>query len=102
MPIARDARAGVHDRVPAPDQPVEQRRLADVGPADDGDGGGAVHTLPFPTPWCGVRNGECGASPSIPHSALRTPHSLTASTKSYDKRTRHGTRSARSAAPMSA
>src|SRR5438067_9604545 len=23
---------------------------------------------------CGVRNGECGVSPSTPHSALRTPH----------------------------
>src|SRR5256885_9975917 len=46
--IAGDARAGVHDRVPAPDQSVEQGRLADVGAADDGDGGGAAHPCPTP------------------------------------------------------
>jgi hypothetical protein len=34
--IARQARRVVDQRGPPADEPVEQRRLADVGPADDG------------------------------------------------------------------
>ena len=34
--VARHARGIVDDRSPAPHQPVEQRRFADVGAADDG------------------------------------------------------------------
>ena len=37
MPVPRDARGVVHDRVAAPDHPVEQDRLAHVGTAYDGD-----------------------------------------------------------------
>ena len=36
-PVAGDARAVVDQRQPPADQPVEQRRLADIRPADDGD-----------------------------------------------------------------
>ena len=36
-PVAGDARQVVDQRQPPADQPVEQRRLADVRPADDGD-----------------------------------------------------------------
>ena len=44
-PVAFPAVAGyprlvVHQREPRADQPVEQRRLADIGPADNGDGEG--------------------------------------------------------------
>ena len=38
-PVARDAGLVVDQRELAADEPVEQRRLADVGPADDGDFG---------------------------------------------------------------
>ena len=36
--VAGDARRVVDQRQPPADQPVEQRRLADIRPADDGDG----------------------------------------------------------------
>ena len=36
--VARHARQVVDQREPLADQPVEQRRLADIRPADDGDG----------------------------------------------------------------
>ena len=36
--VAGDARPVVDQREPLADQPVEQRRLADIRPADDGDG----------------------------------------------------------------
>ena len=39
-PVARHAGLVVDQRQPPADEPVEQRRLADVGPADDGDGEG--------------------------------------------------------------
>ena len=44
--VARHAGRVVHDGAAAADQPIEQRRLADIGPPDDGDplavaGGGA-------------------------------------------------------------
>ena len=39
-PVAGDARGVVHQRQPPADQLVEQRRFADIGPADDGDGQG--------------------------------------------------------------
>src|SRR5256885_9833129 len=83
--IAGDARAGVHDRVPAPDQSVEQGRLADVGAADDGDGGGAAHPCPTPNAERGSGNAEREADESVPRSAFRVPSSPRASTKSYDK-----------------
>ena len=35
--VARDARPVVHEREPPPDEPVEQRGLADVRPSDDGE-----------------------------------------------------------------
>src|SRR5205823_14815811 len=86
MPIAGDARAGVHDRVPAPDQSVEQRRLADVGAADDGDGGGgALHPCPTPNAARGSGNAEREADQSVPRSAFRVPSSPKASAKSYDR-----------------
>ena len=37
-PVTRDAWAVVDQRDAPADQPVEQRRLADIGAADDGDG----------------------------------------------------------------
>ena len=37
LAVAGDARALLDDRLAAPDDAVHQRRLADVGPADDGD-----------------------------------------------------------------
>ena len=37
--VARDARPVVDQRQALADEPVEQGRFADVGPADDGDGG---------------------------------------------------------------
>ena len=37
-PVARDARSGVDDRGASPDQPVEQRRFADIGAATDHHG----------------------------------------------------------------
>ena len=40
--IAGDARLVVDQRQPAPNQPIEQRRLADVRPADDRDLGAHV------------------------------------------------------------
>ena len=43
MPIPRHAGAIVHDRLPPADQPVEERGLPDIGPTDDGDGGGPSH-----------------------------------------------------------
>ena len=36
-PVAGDARDVLHDGLAAPDDPVHQRRLADVRPADDGE-----------------------------------------------------------------
>ncbi len=42
--VARDARLVVDERQPAADQPVEQRRLADIRPADDRDFG--AHVVP--------------------------------------------------------
>src|SRR5207249_7445411 len=112
VPIARDARTGVHDRLPASDEPIEQRRLADVGAADDGNSGGAaLHPCPSPNAECGVWNAElncrfrvlmpaCGveAGTSIPHSAFPIPHSVSTSAKSYDRRTGIGTRAASSLA----
>src|SRR6059058_3521807 len=35
--VAGDAGLVIHQRQLLPDQPVEQRRLADIGPADDGN-----------------------------------------------------------------
>ena len=46
--IAGDARLVVDERQPAPDQPIEQRRLADVRPADDRDLG--AHVVPPSSP----------------------------------------------------
>ena len=37
-PVARHARAVIDQREPPADQAVEQGRLADIRPADDGDG----------------------------------------------------------------
>src|ERR1051326_7889693 len=37
MRVPRDPRLRVHDGEPPADDPVEQRRLADVGPANDRD-----------------------------------------------------------------
>src|SRR2546422_7673019 len=67
--IARHTRLGVHDGLAAPDDAVEERRLADVGAADDGD---------------------CGDA----HTATSSPTS--ASAKSYESRTGIGSREARS------
>ena len=39
-PVARHARLVIHQRELLADQAVEQGRLADIGPADDGDGEG--------------------------------------------------------------
>ena len=39
-PVARHPRRVVDQGEPLPDQPVEQRRLADIGPTDDGGGEG--------------------------------------------------------------
>ena len=39
-PVARHARLIVDQREAAADKPVEQRRFADIGPADNGDGEG--------------------------------------------------------------
>ena len=36
--VARDARRVIDQRELLPDQPVEQRRFSDIGPADDGNG----------------------------------------------------------------
>ena len=36
-PVPGDARDVLHDRLAAPDDPIHQRRLADVRPADDGE-----------------------------------------------------------------
>ena len=36
-PIARDARLVIDKRAPRPDQTVEERRFADIGPADNGN-----------------------------------------------------------------
>ena len=47
--VAGDARLIVDQRQPAPDQPVEQRRLADVRPADDRDLGAHVISRPGTT-----------------------------------------------------
>ena len=44
--IAGDARLVVDQRQPAPDQPIEQRRLADIRPADDRDLGAHVISRP--------------------------------------------------------
>src|SRR2546428_3498250 len=58
--IARDARARVNDRIPAPDEPVEQRGFAHVGAADDRDRPGAAPPLASPSPNAeyGMRNQE--------------------------------------------
>ena len=37
-PVAREAGHGIHEREPPAGETVEQRRLADIGPADDGEG----------------------------------------------------------------
>jgi hypothetical protein len=41
-PVARQARRVVDERKAPAGEPVEQRRLADIGPADDGDGEGPL------------------------------------------------------------
>src|SRR5262249_52510492 len=46
--VAGDAGQIVDDRLPPPQQAVEQGRLADVGSADDGDGGGEGHGRNYP------------------------------------------------------
>src|SRR5882762_2787843 len=101
MPIARDARASVHDRIPAPDESIEQRRLADVGAADDGDRRGAALHPPFPPSNAerGARNAELWSP--VPTSAFPLPSSPSTSAKSYDRCTGIGTRAARSSARTS-
>src|SRR5207237_6062381 len=101
MPIARDSRTGVHDRIPASDEPVEQRRFADVGPADDRDGGGAPHPCPTPNAERGSGNAEREAGAPVPRSAFRVPSSPKTSAKSCDRCTGMGTRAASSSAPTS-
>src|SRR6266516_4649617 len=94
VPIPRDPRLVVHDCLPAADQAVEERGLADVGPADDGDRGGApprpTHG-PSPTPERGTREAERGttdrapcpkSSTLVPRSAFRLPRSTSTSAKS--------------------
>src|SRR6266478_4098207 len=49
MTVARHTRLGVHDRLAPPDDAVEERGLADVGPADDGNGGDAHAATTSPT-----------------------------------------------------
>ena len=51
--VARHARRRVDDRDPLAAQRVEQRRLADVRPADDRDGG-ALHICPASLWTCGI------------------------------------------------
>ena len=50
-PVAGDAGAVVDQRQALADEPVEQRRFADVGPADDGDGGKGHDARSSPLPW---------------------------------------------------
>ena len=38
--IARDARLVIDQRAARPDEPIEERRFADIGPADNGNGEG--------------------------------------------------------------
>src|SRR5438477_12027683 len=99
MPIARDARARIHDRVAAADQSIEQRRLADIGAPDDGNGGGAArHPCPSPNAEVGSGNAERKVDVSVPSSAFRVPSSVNTSTKSYDRRTGIAARTLKSAA----
>jgi hypothetical protein len=54
--VTRQAGGRVHDRLSPADQSVEERGLADVGPADDGDdGAGHAHIVPgLPCKTCSV------------------------------------------------
>ena len=54
--VARHARPVVDQREPLADQPVEQRRFADVRPADDGDG--EAHGPRYRGAWRGVGPGR--------------------------------------------
>src|SRR5215208_2489658 len=66
MAVSRGSSLIAHDRRVAPDQAIEQRRLADVGPADHGNDGDA-HAAP-----------RCGGA------AAASPSSSSTSMKSYD------------------
>ena len=78
--VAGHARPVVDDGEPAPGQPVEQRGLADVGSADDGDreghiGGDGDHApmaaAAVPEPWL-ISAGDRGCRRIRPRSILRS------------------------------
>src|SRR5207245_8942324 len=56
--VAGDSRPLVHDRIAPADDAVEQRGLADVGPADDGHGGEASHTATSCAPSASAKSCE--------------------------------------------
>ena len=51
-PVARHAGRVVDQRELAADQPVEQRRFADIGPADNGDFGAQLLAIAFARSFC--------------------------------------------------
>ncbi len=64
---------GADDLYLQADEPIEQRRLADVGAADDRDRGGAAHPLPSPGAECGVWSAVSDARPRGPPPRRRGP-----------------------------
>ena len=77
--VARDARPIVDQRQPPADQPVEQRRLADIRPADDGDGEAHArdpvvsHRRSGNGPSCALPTIATDCGPSSPTAAAARP-----------------------------
>src|SRR5205823_5176083 len=82
IPVAGHPRAVVYDRLPAPDEAVEQGRFAHVGAADDGDGGG-LHAPSFsPGQRPGVSRSSTRSGSADPGPAARGSSPTSTSTKS--------------------
>src|SRR2546427_1594132 len=83
--VARDPGLRIHDRLAPADDPVEQRRLPDVGPADDGYGGNGHTVISWLTSasaksydsLTGI--GSCAARSCASTSSINNKSSLTAS-----------------------
>jgi hypothetical protein len=68
-PVAGHARTVVDKRQLLADEAVEQGRLADIGPADDRDGGQLGHA---PAPACSAAEGQRRPPLNLPKSARRS------------------------------
>src|SRR5439155_23947664 len=89
MAVACHPGLRVHDRLAPPDDAVEERRLAHVGAADDGDGRNAHNTT--------AGAAEAARLPTVAPLPPLSP--ANASTKSYDSPTGTGSCAAISSAP---